>query len=132
MQSSVPTPRPTNVGGYDDLLTYFHALGAELPRTEEGLSAVDRLIDGLDDRTTLVGLAHAIGMFYGDLLTHTVPGAYWEVIVEGRPCVRVTRTTAVSVVSVVERRLHIGTPTLLRNHAHVLELVSAEPSLGAD
>jgi hypothetical protein len=30
-------------------------------------------------------------MFYGDLLTHTVPGAHWEVIVDGRPCVRVTR-----------------------------------------
>lgn len=130
VQNSAPTPRPTNVGGYDELLTYFHALGDELPRTKEGLSAIDRLIDGLDDRTTLAELAHAIGMFYGDLLTHTVPGAHWEVIVEGRPCVRVTRTTAVSVVSVVERRLNIGTPTLLQNYAHVLEFVSAEPPPG--
>ena len=123
---SAPLPPPTNVGGYDELLAYFRSLGDELPRSKEGLAAIDHLIDGLDDRATLAELVHAIGMFYGDLLTHTVPGAHWEVIVEGDPCVRVTRKTAVSVVSVAERRLNIETPTLLQNYAHVLEIVASE------
>lgn len=130
VRSSAPVPRPTNVGGYDQLLTYFHTLGTELPRSKEGLCVLDRLIDGLDDRASLAELAPAIGMFYGDLLTHTVPGAYWEVI--GSPCVRVTRTTAVSVVSIAERRLNIRTPTLLQNYTHVLDIVASEPSPGTD
>lgn len=132
VQNPASTPRPTNVGGYEELLIYFHALGTELPRTKEGLCVIDRLIDGLDDRAALAELAPAIGMFYGDLLTHTVPGAYWEVIVEGSPCVRVTRTTAVSVVSIAERRLNMRTPTLLQNYAHVLDIVASEPSPGTD
>ena len=130
VRNSAPVPRPTNVGGYDELLAYVRSGGDELPRTKEGLRVIDRLIDGRNDRAALAELAHAIGMFYGDLLTHTVPGAYWEVIVEGSPCVRVTRTTAVSVVSIAERRLNIRTPTLLQNYAHVLDIVASEPSPG--
>jgi hypothetical protein len=125
VQGAAPPP-PTNVGGYDELLAYFRSLGEELPRSKEGLAAIDHLIDGLDDRATLAELVRAIGMFYGDVLTHAVPGAHWEVIVEGRPCVRVSRTTAVSVVSVAERRLDIGTPTLQQNYAHVLEIVASQ------
>jgi len=121
-----PAIPPTNVGGYDDLLALFRSLGKELPRTKEGLAAVDHLMDGHTDRAALAKLVRAIGMFYGDLLTHTVPGAHWEVVVEGDPCVRVTRGTAVSVVYVAERRLTVGIPTLQQNYAHVLEIVALE------
>lgn len=124
--TTTPVPPPTNVGGYDELLAYFHSLGHELTCSKEGLAAIDHLIDSVTDRATLATLVLAIGMFYGDILTHTVAGAHWEVIVEGSPCVRVTRKTAVSVVSVAERRLSIGAPTLLQNYAHVLEIVAAE------
>jgi hypothetical protein len=123
---AAPAIPPTNVGGYDELLAHFRSLGKKLPRSKEGLAAVDRLMDGRTDRATLAKLVRAIGMFYGDLLTHTVPGAHWEVVVEGDPCVRVTRNTTVSVVSVANRRLTTGIPTLQQNYAHVLDIVAAE------
>lgn len=66
-------------------------------------------------------------MFYGDLLTHTVPGAHWEVVEEGYPLVRITRKTAVDVVRVALGRLATAIPTLEQNYAHVLELVRQEP-----
>ena len=121
---AVPATPATNVGGYDELLAYFRAVGKELPRSREGLAAVDDLVDGHPDRAALAKLVRAIGMFYGDVLTHTIPGAHW--IEENSPCVRVTRTSAVSVVSVAERRLSVGVPTLLQNYAHVLEMVASE------
>lgn len=114
---------PTNVGGYDDLLSYFHARGQALPRKAEGLATLDQAINsGLP-----AVLARPIGMFYGDLLTHTVPGAHWEVVEEGYPLVRVSRKIAVDVVRVALRRLAIPKPTLEQNYAHVLELVRQEP-----
>jgi hypothetical protein len=121
-----PAPPPTNVGGYDELLAHFHSIGHDLPRSEEGLAAVDQLMDGFTDRAALAKLVRAIGMFYGDLLTHTIPGAHWEVIEDGSPCVRVTRKTAVSVVPVAEKRLARRTPTLMQNYAHVLEILASE------
>lgn len=121
---AAPATPTTNVGGYDELLAHFRSRGEELPRSKEGLAAVDHLIDGHPDRAALGKLVRAIGMFYGDLLTHTVPGAHW--IEEDNPCVRVTRITAVFVVSVAERRLITGIPTLLQNYAHVLEIVASE------
>jgi hypothetical protein len=126
LQEGPPAPPPTNVGGYDALLAYFRSRGEELSRSKEGLAAVDQLIDAPEDRDSLAELVRPIGMFYGDLLTHTIPGAHWEVTVEDLPCVRVTRKTAVSVVYVAERRLTVGRPTLLQNYAHVLELVTRE------
>lgn len=126
VQAAATAPPPTNVGGYDELLAHFHSLGQELPRSTEGLAAIDHLLDGPTGRAALAKLVRAIGMFYGDLLTHTVAEAHWEVIVEGRPCVRITRETAVSVISVAERRITVGTPTLLQNYAHVLEFVAPE------
>jgi hypothetical protein len=118
---------PTNVGGYDELLAYFQARGKPLPRSEEGLAAIDHLIDGTSDKESLAVLARPIGMFYGDVLTHTIPGVHWEVIEEGYPRVRVTRTTGVDVVRVAIGRLATGDPTLLQNYAHVLEFGRQEP-----
>lgn len=65
-------------------------------------------------------------MFYGDLLTHTVPGAHWEVVEEGYPLVRVTRNVAIDVVHIALRRIATPNPTLEQNYAHVLELVRQE------
>jgi hypothetical protein len=127
VREAAPAPPLVNVGGYDELVAHFHSTGIELPRSKDGLAAVDHLIESASDRAPLAKLVRAIGMFYGDILTHTVSGAHWEVVVEGRPCVRITRNTAVSVVSVAERRLTVGTPTLLQNYAHVLEIVASEP-----
>ncbi|CAH0237974.1 hypothetical protein SRABI26_02823 [Arthrobacter sp. Bi26] len=45
VQEGPPAPSPTNVAGYDALLDYFHSRGDELSRSEEGLAAVDQLID---------------------------------------------------------------------------------------
>ena len=109
---------PTNVGGYDELLER----GQTLPRIAESLATLDQAInDGLPAE-----LARPIGMFYGDLLTHTVPGAHWEVVEEGYPRVRITRKTAVDVVRVALGRLASALPTLEQNYAHVLELVGQE------
>jgi hypothetical protein len=68
-----------------------------------------------------------IVMFYGDVLTHTIPGAHWEVIEEGYPLVRVTRNVAVDAVRVATRRLAISEPTLKQNYAHVMKTVKADP-----
>jgi hypothetical protein len=122
-----PAAPPTNVGGYDELVAYFHARGQALPREREGLAAIDHLIDGASDKESLSVLARSIGMFYGDVLTHIIPGAHWEVIEEGYPRVRVTRTTAVDVVRVAIGRLATGNPTLLQNSVHVLEFGRQEP-----
>ncbi|WP_125610653.1 DUF6278 family protein [Specibacter cremeus] len=119
----VSAPPPTNVGGYGELLNHFHARGHLLPQTEEGLAAIDDLINSAVDIDLLAELARPIGMFYGDVLTHTIPGAYWEVIKDGYPRVRVTRTFAVDVVRVANRRLAIADPTLVQNYAYVLGIV---------
>jgi hypothetical protein len=123
----VPGPPPTNVGGYDELLAHFRAHGMPLPRSADGLSAIDGFVDSQTDRTLLSALARPIGMFYGDVLTHTISGAYWEVIQDEHPLVRVTARTAVDVVAVALRRLATPEPTLLQNFSHVQELVRQEP-----
>lgn len=116
-------PPPTNVGGYDELLDYFQQRGHTLPRQAESLTALDQAItEGLPAE-----LVRPIGMFYGDLLTHTVPGAHWEVVVEGYPLVRVTRNVAIDVVHIARRRLATSNPTLEENFAHVLDLVRRDP-----
>ncbi|WP_354263322.1 DUF6278 family protein [Arthrobacter sp. OAP107] len=88
----------------------------------ESLATLDQAInDGLTAE-----FARPIGMFYGDLLTHTVPGAHWEVVEEGYPRVRITRKSAVDVVRVALRRLATPIPTLEQNYAHVVEVVGRE------
>jgi hypothetical protein len=117
-------PRPTtNVGGYDELVQYFLARGFKLPRTMDGLAAVDNLIDAVVDDDELVALVRPIGMFYGDILTHAISGAHWETRIGGSVSVRVTKTVAVAVVEVAQRRLVHGYPSLVQNYAHVLEIV---------
>jgi hypothetical protein len=123
VSSDAVVPPPTNVGGYDELLSYFQERGQTLPRTAESLATLDQAInDGLPAK-----LARPIGMFYGDLLTHTVPGAHWEVVQEGYPLVRITSKSAVDVVRVALGRLATAIPALEQNYAHVLDLVRQEP-----
>jgi hypothetical protein len=126
VDSDDSVPPPTNVGGYDELLKYFRERDQALPRRAESLAAIDNAIDDAGDKDSLAGLARPIGMFYGDVLTHTIPGAHWEVIEEGYPLVRVTRTVAVDVVRVAIKRLAAADPTLAQNYVHVLEIVGHE------
>lgn len=123
VDSASPAPPPTHVGGYAELIYWFRANGLTLPRSDDGLAAIDNLIDSVDDKESLATLARPIGMFYGDLLTHTIPGAHWEVEREGNPLVRVTRIDSVDVVGVAFRRLRVADPSLLQNYAHVMEMV---------
>lgn len=101
---------PTNEGGYEDLRKAFQVRGLELARSPQGLSAVDLFVEAARGSDSLAGLARAVGVFYGDVLTHTIPRAHWEVIGEGSPAVRVTGKTSVDVVGVAERLISIGTP----------------------
>jgi hypothetical protein len=121
-----PSPPPTNVGGYDDLLNYCRGKGLSLSRSRQGLAAIDSLIENPQGKRDLTEISRAVGMFYGDVLTHSVPGANWEVIEEGFPCVRISRNTSVSVIHVAQRRLRIGTPTLVMNYDHALDLVDQD------
>jgi hypothetical protein len=121
------SPPPTNVGGYDELIAHFRSNGMQLPRSVDGLAAIDDLIDSINRKATLPAFVRPIGMFYGDVLTHTVPGAHWEVVQEDYPLVRVTSKTAVDVVRVAIRRLEAPDPTLVQNYSHVMELVRHEP-----
>ncbi|WP_374102494.1 DUF6278 family protein [Arthrobacter sp. ISL-65] len=104
----------------------FHERGQALPRTGRGLAAIDTLLDDDVDKHALAGFARPIGMFYGDVLTHTIPGAHWEVIEEAYPRVCITRTAAVDVIGVAMRRLEVADPTLEQNYAHVLERLGLE------
>lgn len=117
---------PTNVGGYEDLRKEFKVRGTELARSPRGLAAVDLFIGEAGGREPLAGLARAVGMFYGDVLTHTIPGAHWEVIVEGSPAVRVTQKTSVDVIGVAVRLISTGAPTLMQNYSHVTDLLRGE------
>lgn len=121
--SGAVEPPPTNVGGYEELLDYFQQRGQALPRTAESLSTLDQAInDGLPPE-----LVRPVGMFYGDLLTHTISGAHWEVVEEGYPLVRITSKVAIDVVRISLRRISTPNPTLEQNYAHVLGLVRQEP-----
>jgi hypothetical protein len=97
-----------------------------LPRSREGLVVIDALIGDPESIKDLTGLAQAIGMFYGDVLTHTIPGAHWEVVQEGFPMVRIGRNTSISVIHVAQRRLDVGLPTLAVNYDHAIGLVDEE------
>lgn len=72
----------------------------------------------------LVALVLPIGMVYGDVLTHTISGAHWETRIGGSLSVRVSRIDAVAVVEVAQRRLIHAYPSLMQNHAHVLEIAN--------
>jgi hypothetical protein len=115
--------RVTNVGGYDELLEFCREKGTFLPRTRQGLAEVDSLIDKTGDRTTLEALVRPIGMFFGDVLTHTIPGAEWKVIHEGLPEVKIVGNTSVSVIHVARNRLNLGVPTLVMNYDHAIDLI---------
>jgi hypothetical protein len=107
----------------DELLSNFQERGQTLARKAESVAPLDQAInDGLQ-----AGIARPIGMFYGDLLTHTVPGAHWEVVEEGYPLVRITRKTAVDVVRVSLPAPATRSPHLNKNYGHVLEFVRHEP-----
>ncbi|WP_427007646.1 DUF6278 family protein [Pseudarthrobacter sp. H2] len=106
------------------------AKGVSLSRSRQGLTALDSLIEGSEDKMDLTALSRAIGMFYGDVLTHTIPGAHWEVIEEGFPNVRKSRNTSASVIHVAQRRPNVGIPTLVMNYDHALDLIDGEPLQG--
>lgn len=120
------SPAPINVGGYDELLTYCQGKRVVLPRSREGLVVIDALIEDPEARKDLTGLAAAVGMFYGDVLTHAIPGAHWEVMEEGFPMVRIRRNTSISVIHVAQRRLDVGSPTLVMNFDHAIDLIDEE------
>ncbi|WP_306919657.1 MULTISPECIES: DUF6278 family protein [unclassified Arthrobacter] len=125
--SSVPSvPEPTNVGGYEDLKAYFHSKGEELHRSAHGLAAVDSLIGSPTDKASLAQMTWAIGMFYGDVLTHSIDGAHWHVTTEDSPEVRITPDTSIAVIFVAPRRVTLGAPTLVQNYNRALEIVARE------
>lgn len=108
----------TNVGGYVALRDLIADSGSTLGRNVAGLRLVDGLIGSAPESTR--GLAREIGMFYGDVLTHTITGSHWVVRDPARPEVRITDNVTVDVVGVGQRRTRFGTPTLVEDLAHVL------------
>jgi hypothetical protein len=118
------SPAPTNVGGYDELVNYCRGKQVNLPRSRNGLVVIDSLIKNPETKRELMGLTTDIGMFYGDVLTHTIPGAHWEVV--EFPMVRISRNTSISVIHVAQRRLDMGLPTLAMNFDHALDLIDQD------
>lgn len=119
-----PSPAVTNVGGYDELLDYCREMQVALPRSREGLAVIDSLIDDPETKRGIKGLTTAIGMFYGDVLTHTIAGAHWEVV--EFPMVQISSKTSILVIHVAQRRLDVGMPTLVMNYDHALHLIDQE------
>lgn len=121
-----PSLRPTNVGGYDELVNYCRGKEVALSRSRDGLVVIDSLLENPEAKRGLTGLPTAIGMFYGDVLTHLIPGAHWEVVEEGFPLVRISRNTSISVIHVTQRRLDVGLPTPAMNCDHALDLTDQD------
>lgn len=115
-----------NVGGYETLAAVMAVAGVRLSKDVEGLKAVERFIDTSPE--SVRGLAREIGMFYGDVLTHTIVGSHWVVIDEHHPEVRVGEGISVDVVAVAQRRLEFGFPSLVENLAHAEQLVAGGDS----
>lgn len=113
-------PSIINVGGYESLRETAVGEGLRLRRDARGLRELDDLIDS--QPSLLAGLLTEIGMFYGDVLTHTIPGAHW--IVRQEPEVRVAKDVTVLVAEVARRRFELSTPTLTENFRHVLDLTT--------
>jgi hypothetical protein len=67
----------TNVGGYDELP--FPRETPSIAAHREGLAAIDNLLDDDIGKRALAGLVRQIGMFYGDVLTHTIPEEFLTV-----------------------------------------------------
>jgi hypothetical protein len=86
VDSDVSAPPPTNVGGYDELLNFPSKRSRCRGRTL-ALPPFDDLIDGACDKDSPQGFP-PIGVFYGDVLTHTHTGAHREVIEDGYPLCR--------------------------------------------
>ena len=97
-----------NVGGYETLAAVMAVAGVRLSRDVEGLKAVERFIDTSPE--SVRGLAHEIGMFFGDVLTHTAAGSHWVVIDESHPEVRVGEGISVNVIAAVSYT-HLTLPT---------------------
>ncbi|WP_146068935.1 DUF6278 family protein [Arthrobacter sp. ZGTC131] len=121
-----PSPPPTNVGGYDELLDYCRGKEMALPRSRNGLVVIDSLIEIPEAKRDLAEFPTAIGMFYGDVLTHTISGSHWEVVEEGFLMVRISRNTSISVIHVAQRRLDMGLPTLAMNYDHALDIIDRD------
>ena len=94
-------------------MAWRYARGKEvaLSRSRDGLVVIDSLLENPEAKRGLTGLPTAIGMFYGDVRTHLIPGAHWEVVEAGFPLVRISRNTSISVIRVTQRRLDVGLPT---------------------
>lgn len=67
----------TNVGGYDELP--FPRETPSIAAHREGLAAIDNLLDDDIGKRALAGLVRQIGMFCGDVLTHTIPEEFLTV-----------------------------------------------------
>lgn len=100
--------------------------GWPFPARAMGLVVIDSLIKNSAPKRELQRLDAAIGMFYGDVLTHTIPGSHWEVVEEGFPEVRISSKTSISVIHVAQRRLDVGVPTLAVNYDHTLDVIDHE------
>jgi len=123
-----PSPPPTSVGGYDELLHYVRGKGIALPRSREGLAVIDALSEYPEANKNLAGLTAAIGMFYGDVLTHAIPGAHWEVVEEGSPVVRIIdRSRSISIAWISATSAGFGPPRGISPHRSVACQVRLSP-----
>lgn len=115
-------PSITNVGGYDILSDTISSTGLHLTRDQAGLSTLDSQLESAPSRFKELG--RDMGMFYGDVLTHTLVGSHWVVRDDTRPEVRITETVTVDVVGVGLRRIEAPHPSLVENLRHVLEIAA--------
>jgi hypothetical protein len=125
-EPSGPDRSIKNVGGYETLAAVTDAAGVRLSRDIEGLKALERFLDTSPE--SVRGLDREIGMFYGDVLTHTIVGSQWVVIDESHPEVRLGEDISVDVVAVAKRRLEFGLPSLVENLTHAELLVAGGES----
>ncbi|MEB0000573.1 DUF6278 family protein [Cryobacterium sp. RTS3] len=111
-----------NVGGYDDLTACGAAAGAKFSCDANGLRTLDDFIDASPQHAR--DLLGEIGMFYGDVLTHTIAGSHWIVMDASHPEVRIAPGISVDVGRVALSRLESNAWSLVDHYNHAQELAA--------
>jgi hypothetical protein len=117
LTDSKPAVPITDVGGYDELLHAAEQSGVALEVSRAGLAVLDAAISVLPE-----GLEQAVGMFFGDVVIHSIPGSQWRVVSEGRPLVEVPGGKATDVLAVAKSSMTEGRRTLIEVFDHLEEI----------
>ncbi|GAB2888860.1 DUF6278 family protein [Streptomyces deserti] len=96
--------------------------GVRLDDTAASLEALDQLLPRWrDDEEILPWLGNDAGLYLGTVIVRTVPGAAWEIRLDGQPVVRLASGREFDVVASGQEWAASGAPELSQLYAEVAE-----------